>query len=325
MAARSPVAETLASRTVPAADALVETLADGRLRCYACGHRCPIPEGREGVCRVRFRENGTLASPGATSARCSATRSRRSRSSTPCPGSDALSFGMLGCDLHCAYCQNWFTSQSIRDPEAVGSPRDISAAASSRSLPSRAGRRRSSRRTTSRSSRRNGPSRSSAEARRRGSAHRLRLQRQRHAAGPRLHPPLGRLLQGRPEVDGRQALPAARRASSRTCSRRSRGIHERGIWLEVLTLVIPGFNDSEEELTQRGAVRRLDLARHPVARDGVSSRLQDDRPGRDAGRDPAPRRARSGRPRACATSTRETSRAGWGSGRTRAAPSARPP
>ena len=27
---------------------------------------------------------------------------------------------MLGCDLHCAYCQNWFTSQSLRDPEAVG-------------------------------------------------------------------------------------------------------------------------------------------------------------------------------------------------------------
>ena len=45
------------------------------------------------------------------------------------PGSDALSFGMLGCDLHCAYCQNWFTSQSIRDPEAVGRPRDLDAAA----------------------------------------------------------------------------------------------------------------------------------------------------------------------------------------------------
>jgi pyruvate formate lyase activating enzyme len=35
------------------------------------------------------------------------------------PGSDALTFGMLGCDLHCAYCQNWVTSQALRDPEAV--------------------------------------------------------------------------------------------------------------------------------------------------------------------------------------------------------------
>ena len=45
---------------------------------------------------------------------------------------------------------------------------------------------------------------------------RVRLQRQRDAASPRLHPPVGRLLQGRPEVDGRQALsPARRRAAER--------------------------------------------------------------------------------------------------------------
>ena len=31
------------------------------------------------------------------------------------PGSDTLTFGMLGCDLHCAYCQNWLTSQALRD------------------------------------------------------------------------------------------------------------------------------------------------------------------------------------------------------------------
>jgi len=32
------------------------------------------------------------------------------------PGSDALTFGMLGCDFHCSYCQNSFTSQAMRDP-----------------------------------------------------------------------------------------------------------------------------------------------------------------------------------------------------------------
>lgn len=32
------------------------------------------------------------------------------------PGSDALTFGMLGCDFHCAYCQNWLSSQALRDP-----------------------------------------------------------------------------------------------------------------------------------------------------------------------------------------------------------------
>src|ERR1039458_9972218 len=31
------------------------------------------------------------------------------------PGARALSFGMLGCDLHCGYCQNWVSSQALRD------------------------------------------------------------------------------------------------------------------------------------------------------------------------------------------------------------------
>jgi pyruvate formate lyase activating enzyme len=32
------------------------------------------------------------------------------------PGSIALTFGMLGCDFHCGYCQNWLSSQALRDP-----------------------------------------------------------------------------------------------------------------------------------------------------------------------------------------------------------------
>jgi pyruvate formate lyase activating enzyme len=37
-------------------------------------------------------------------------------------GGLAYSFGMLGCDLHCSYCQNWVTSQALRDPDAVVPP-----------------------------------------------------------------------------------------------------------------------------------------------------------------------------------------------------------
>ena len=40
----------------------------------------------------------------------------------PCPERRALSFGMLGCDLHCGYCQNWVTSQALRD---IGSSLDF--------------------------------------------------------------------------------------------------------------------------------------------------------------------------------------------------------
>lgn len=42
---------------------LYETLADGRLRCLACGHRCPLPDGAVGVCKVRVNERGRLRVP----------------------------------------------------------------------------------------------------------------------------------------------------------------------------------------------------------------------------------------------------------------------
>ena len=41
------------------------------------------------------------------------------------PGALAYSFGMLGCDLHCSYCQNWVTSQALRDPHAVSRPMEV--------------------------------------------------------------------------------------------------------------------------------------------------------------------------------------------------------
>src|SRR5215510_2179180 len=127
MGEKSPVAPILARRTQPAASELVEKLPDGRLRCYSCGHRCPIPEGREGVCRVRYNEGGVLRVPWGYVGALQCDPIEKKPFFHALPGSDALSFGMLGCDLHCAYCQNWFTSQSIRDPQAVGQPRDVSA------------------------------------------------------------------------------------------------------------------------------------------------------------------------------------------------------
>jgi pyruvate formate lyase activating enzyme len=43
------------------------------------------------------------------------------------PGCDALSFGMLGCDLHCSYCQNWITSQVLRDRNATAPITEVEA------------------------------------------------------------------------------------------------------------------------------------------------------------------------------------------------------
>ena len=67
-------------------------------------------------------------------------------------------------------------------------------------------------------------------------------------------------------------------------STRSPGCHDAGVWVEIVTLLIPGFNDSEDEL--RGLTRFLaGVSRgHPVARHGVSPRLPDDRGRRDTRR-----------------------------------------
>jgi pyruvate formate lyase activating enzyme len=116
--------ESLAARTHEAAPELVEPLERGRLRCFACGHRCPIPEGAVGVCRVRFNEGGHLRVPWGYVAGVQCDPVEKKPFFHAYPGALAYSVGMLGCDLHCSYCQNWVTSQALRDSDAVAPPRD---------------------------------------------------------------------------------------------------------------------------------------------------------------------------------------------------------
>lgn len=97
---------------------LYEKLADGAVRCYACGHRCLIKPGRRGICQVRYNQDGELRVPWGYVAAVQVDPIEKKPFSHLLPGSDAFTFGMLGCDFHCGYCQNWLTSQTLRDPEA---------------------------------------------------------------------------------------------------------------------------------------------------------------------------------------------------------------
>ena len=94
-------------------------LDERRIRCVACGHRCPILEGQRGVCKVRFNSGGKLYAPWGYVAGLACDPIEKKPFFHVEPGSRAFSFGMLGCDLHCGYCQNWVTSQALRDPQAV--------------------------------------------------------------------------------------------------------------------------------------------------------------------------------------------------------------
>ena len=95
-----------------------EKYEDGSLRCFACAHRCLIKPGRRGICQVRFNQDGELRVPYGYVAACQVDPVEKKPFSHFLPGSDALTFGMLGCDLHCSYCQNWITSQFGRDAES---------------------------------------------------------------------------------------------------------------------------------------------------------------------------------------------------------------
>ncbi len=105
---------------------LYEKLDRNRVRCYACGHCCPIPEGQPGVCKVRFNKEGKLYVPWGYVGGVQCDPIEKKPFFHAYPGALAYSFGMLGCDLHCAYCQNWVTSQALRDPEAISPPLDAS-------------------------------------------------------------------------------------------------------------------------------------------------------------------------------------------------------
>jgi pyruvate formate lyase activating enzyme len=162
------------------------------------------------------------------------------------PGSDALTFGMLGCDFHCSYCQNWVTSQALRDPASLApihptTPEELVEIA-----------RTSGARLVVSSY--NEPLITCEWA----------VEVFRHAK------PAGYLCafvsngNATPEaldflqpwlsaykVDLKSFNDQRYRTLGGTLDRVKATIgmvHERGIWLEVLTLLIPGFNDSEEEL-----------------------------------------------------------------------------
>jgi len=112
---------------------LYERLADDAVRCFACGHRCIIRKGKRGICQVRFNQGGELRVPWGYVAVLQSDPIEKKPFFHVWPGSNALTFGMLGCDFHCGYCQNWLTSQALRDPasdEAINfihkvSPQDM--------------------------------------------------------------------------------------------------------------------------------------------------------------------------------------------------------
>ena len=111
--------EVLDKLTKPAT--LVESVEDGSVKCTACANRCHIKPGGRGICQVRFNRDGTLMVPRGYVAGAQVDPIEKKPFNHFLPGSNALTFGMLGCDFHCDFCQNWLSSQVLRDERATRS------------------------------------------------------------------------------------------------------------------------------------------------------------------------------------------------------------
>lgn len=105
--------------------ALYQVEKNNAVRCFACGHRCFIPDGFDGICKVRSNRGGHLKVPWGYIGALQVDPIEKKPFFHVLPGNKALSFGMLGCDFHCGYCQNWFTSQALRDTKATANPQPI--------------------------------------------------------------------------------------------------------------------------------------------------------------------------------------------------------
>src|SRR5260221_13947376 len=108
------LAEVLDEMTVEGAPELTEHLGDDALRCFACGDRCLIKEGKRGICKVRFNQGGHLRVPVNYVAALQCDPTEKKPFFDVLPGSDTLTFGILVYDLHCAYCRDWLTALGLR-------------------------------------------------------------------------------------------------------------------------------------------------------------------------------------------------------------------
>ncbi|HVT45371.1 MAG TPA: AmmeMemoRadiSam system radical SAM enzyme [Thermoanaerobaculia bacterium] len=240
------LADALTRRTTEGV--LYEKLEKNALRCFACGHRCKILEGLSGICKVRFNEGGILKVPRGYVGALQIDPIEKKPFFHAYPGSVALSFGMLGCDYHCGYCQNWITSQALRDPLSGSRPVDLEPADLVRLAKEHGAR--------VITSTYNEPLITSEWA--------VEVFKEAKRAG--IICSYVSNGNGTPEVlDYIQPYVDLYKIDLKAFSQKAyrdlggtlepvlesiRGLKQRGIWLEIVTLVVPGFNDSDEELTK---------------------------------------------------------------------------
>ena len=110
-------------------------LDDGRIQCDVCPRACKLREGQRGLCFVRGRvdDQVVLASYGRSSGFCVDPIEKKPLNHF-LPGTSVLSFGTAGCNLGCRFCQNWDISKSREIDTLASSASPASLASTAASL-----------------------------------------------------------------------------------------------------------------------------------------------------------------------------------------------
>ncbi|HEX4982010.1 MAG TPA: AmmeMemoRadiSam system radical SAM enzyme [Ilumatobacteraceae bacterium] len=89
------------------------SLDDGRVQCDVCPRACKLRDGQRGVCFVRARQDDqiVLTTYGRSSGFCIDPIEKKPVNHF-LPGSAVFSFGTAGCNVACRFCQNWDISKS---------------------------------------------------------------------------------------------------------------------------------------------------------------------------------------------------------------------
>jgi pyruvate formate lyase activating enzyme len=220
---------------------------DGRVLCGLCAHRCSVAPGRWGVCGVRENRAGALVTHADGRVVAAAVDPIEKKPLYHfLPGTTSFSVATAGCNFRCGFCQNWSISQlRAEDGEAEGRP-----------LP---------------------PERIAALARENGCASisytytepTIFFEYARDAALPARAAGLANIFvsngymtveavdAARPWLDAANIdLKAFRETYRKICGARLQPVLETierlrsaGVWVEVTTLIVPGMNDGEDELT----------------------------------------------------------------------------
>lgn len=250
-----------------------EDAGEDRVRCLLCPHLCRIGDGVKGACGVRINRRGklyTLVYDRIIGAHVEPIEKKPLFHFLP--GSRAYSFGTVGCNLHCVFCQNWDISQWPADhlprklewesegdaelgcpelarlgeeiPGVPATPDEIVESALAAGAASIAYT------YTEPTIFYELASDTARLAREKG------LRNVFVTNGFICEPPLREAAEflDAVNVDLKFAKPESYRRLSRASAEpildAARAYHELGVWLELTTLVIPGVNDSDEELEE---------------------------------------------------------------------------